>query len=236
MVTEIKEYFQKVGDAIFDCSALSTTYEEAEKYNGTDLINARTIEKYIALIEDAIIQNGRHTGIAIAELLPEISALMGEFKPYSPQIDFAEVAGEKDAYVYLARANKNFESFVNLLKEKCNAHNIPLPKLSEELEYIPEPQQIVLPEELSTDEAMGVFTKAIESGVICIDDSGYHWEGTDPQLALFAEVMHEKLRLTNKWKSFEELFNKKNLAQTRYNSVEKVGKVRGDERIYRLFE
>lgn len=58
MVKEIKEYFQKVSDAIFDCTVMSSTYEEAEKYNGSDLASIRTIEGLIASIEDAIILRG----------------------------------------------------------------------------------------------------------------------------------------------------------------------------------
>lgn len=236
MVTEIREYFQKVSIAIADCELCCNTYEDAEHYNGSDLLHVATIEKYIAMIEDSIIQNEKHTGIALSGLLPEISVLLEEFKPLSAQIDFAGIMGDRDAFTYLAQVNRNFETFIALLKERCTAHGIQLPELQRELEYDSEPQQIILPKELNTDEARRILEKAAGVGVMSIDTSGYHWNGTAPQLALFAEMVSEKLELANKWKPFEMLFNKKNLAQTRYGSTEKIGKVKDGDIIESIFK
>lgn len=169
MVTEIREYFQKVSIAIADCELCCNTYEDAEHYNGSDLLHVATIEKYIAMIEDSIIQNEKHTGIALSGLLPEISVLLEEFKPLSAQIDFAGIMGDRDAFTYLAQVNRNFETFIALLKERCTAHGIQLPELQRELEYDSEPQQIILPKELNTDEARRIYENLIEGDYLAQD-------------------------------------------------------------------
>lgn len=245
MVKEIKEYFQKVSDAIFDCTVMSSTYEEAEKYNGSDLASIRTIEGLIASIEDAIILNEKHTGIAIEGLLPDITAIREEFKPYSAQIDFAGIIGDKDTFTYLRQVNRNFETFVSLLKERCSAHNIMLPEIPQEPEYISESQQIKLPNELNNDKARGIFEKAIKKGVINIDASGYHWNRAKNLLAYFGEQMNSFLNIStgeyngakkNSWKSYEILFNNKNLARAKRDYAKYESKPTGYKEIDSLFK
>lgn len=141
MVAEIKEYFQKVYDTITDCTLFSSTYDEAKKYSGSDIVNIQIIKKHIALIEDAIIQNELHTEIALLGFLPEISTLLKEFRSYSAQIDFAGIQGEKDAFVYLQQVNHNFITFITLLKERCQAHGIELPDLTEDSDQTTWPEQ-----------------------------------------------------------------------------------------------
>jgi hypothetical protein len=92
-----------------------------------------------------------------------------------------------------------------------------------------------LPKELDLDQFRELLKKAIDAGFCVQNGDGYKWSGTNPQLALFAEIAAEKLELKNKWKPFELLFGKKNLAQERYNSKEKIGTVRDGERIEALF-
>lgn len=244
MITELKDYFQKVSDAIFDCTLMSSTYDDAEKYNGTDLISVRTIEKHIASLEDAIILNEKHTGIAIEWLLPDITAIQEEFKPYGAQIDFAGIMGDRDAFVYLRLVNRNFETFISLLKERCNAHNIRLPEIPQDPEYISEPQQLELPEELNSDEAKQIIEKAIKSGIISIDAYGYQWNRTKGLLAYFGEQMNSFLDIStgeyngvkkNSWKPYEILFKFKNLATAKrdYDKIE--SKPAGYKEIDNLF-
>lgn len=93
-----------------------------------------------------------------------------------------------------------------------------------------------LPKELDTVEAKGILEKAIKMQLVEKKDNVYRWDGTAPQLALFAEIASEKLNLKNKWKPFQELFCVDKLAQTRYGSKEKVGKVQNGEIVEQLFK
>lgn len=92
-----------------------------------------------------------------------------------------------------------------------------------------------LPKELQIDEAKTLFKKAIEAGFMNSDYSWNYDKGTVAQQALYAEVAGEKLKLKNKFKPFEILWEKKWFAQTRGNSRDKVGKVEGENEIMALF-
>ncbi len=93
-----------------------------------------------------------------------------------------------------------------------------------------------LPRELDTEKAQIILKKAVEAGFCKQDGDGYKWNESNPQLALFAEIAAEMLKLKNKWKPFEMLFGKKYLAQERRKSKEEIGTVRGGERIEAFFD
>lgn len=73
-------------------------------------------------------------------------------------------------------------------------------------EYSPEIESVI-----SSD----WFHKAIEKKFIMGETGKYEWNGTKRELTLFAELMSEKLKIKHKWKTFEVLFNQKNLAQAK---------------------
>ena len=54
------------------------------------------------------------------------------------------------------------------------------------------------------------FDKAMQMGLIEYN-KGYKWKGTNGELALFAELLSEKLSIKKKWKVFEEFFKVQNL-------------------------
>lgn len=89
-----------------------------------------------------------------------------------------------------------------------------------------------IPECLNTAEAREIFIKATDSGFMT---ENYEWIGTNYQLAYFAEIASERLNLKHKWKPFQELFNKDNLAQTRRESKERFGTVDKAGDIDRIF-
>ena len=88
--------------------------------------------------------------------------------------------------------------------------------------HIPKKQN--LPEVLNTQQAKEYFSKAIKAGFM---DDRFQWvKGTTKyQIALFAEICSEKLKIKHKWKTFETLWNVTHLAQTRRESKERFGRV-----------
>lgn len=99
--------------------------------------------------------------------------------------------------------------------------------------HIPKKQN--LPEVLNTQQAKEYFSKAIKAGFM---DDRFQWvKGTTKyQIALFAEICSEKLKIKHKWKTFETLWNVAHLAQTRRESKERFGKVDREKEIIKIFE
>ena len=91
-------------------------------------------------------------------------------------------------------------------------------------------------EEMNTPEAKEIFKKAMEAGFLTRDSAGFKWKGTRPQLALFIDMASEQLKIKDKWKYFEPLFDEKYLAQERSKSLNTMGKVVGEDKIYRVFQ
>lgn len=89
----------------------------------------------------------------------------------------------------------------------------------------------VLPSELDNPEFKVILKKAIDAGFVVENKTHYVWEGTNPQLAYFNEIVAIFLNLEHKDAPFLKLFNKKNLAQNRYKSKELLGKVNGQDEI-----
>ena len=69
-------------------------------------------------------------------------------------------------------------------------------------------EQSLLPEVLATDEAMTLWKKAQAAGWI---DANYQPLISRTQSALLADAMAEKLGIRQKWKTFETLWNRKNM-------------------------
>lgn len=67
------------------------------------------------------------------------------------------------------------------------------------------------------------FNEAMHIGLIKFDN-GYKWCGTNGELALFADLMSEKLGITKKWKIFENLFKVKKLATANWENKEVKGR------------
>lgn len=99
--------------------------------------------------------------------------------------------------------------------------------------HIPKKQN--LPEVLNTQQAKEYFSKAIKAGFM---DDRFQWvKGTTKyQIALFAEICSEKLKIKHKWKTFETLWNVTHLAQTRRESKERFGRVDREKEIIKIFE
>lgn len=90
----------------------------------------------------------------------------------------------------------------------------------------------ILPDELSTPDAMKIWDKARKAGWINDD---YTFNGTKYQMAYAAEIMGEALILKHKWKSFMSLWKYKYFAQARRECKEKIGKVERDKEIEEAF-
>lgn len=86
-----------------------------------------------------------------------------------------------------------------------------------------EPQQIVMPKELCTNEAKKYFDLAINKGLM---DNKYKWLKTKALLVCFCSGLSDKLSLGKgdriAWKPFEELFDVKNMRRT-LNDIQKTG-------------
>ena len=110
------------------------------------------------------------------------------------------------------------------------AHNLNLSKNQDE-------DILKLPSELDTDRAKKYIARAIERGFISTTPIGLKWHGTKKELALFAELLSEKIGYKGKWKIAQNLFSVDNLAQSKYKAIEEDGKFsnRQDE-IIRIFE
>ena len=72
-----------------------------------------------------------------------------------------------------------------------------------------------LPEVLATDEAMTLWKKAQTAGWI---DANYQPLISRTQSALLADAMAEKLGIRQKWKTFETLWNRKNMYRDYYQA------------------
>lgn len=97
------------------------------------------------------------------------------------------------------------------------------------------PGEIIIPEELKTDEAKKWLQVAIDGGLLNTDYSPTDKIRTRSQKALLAEILSEKIRLKYKYKPFEMLWGVSGLAQKRHDSKEYIGKVNGGDVIEKVF-
>ncbi len=95
-----------------------------------------------------------------------------------------------------------------------------------------ERQAVVFPKELLTEQAMVYWERAKKAGFVNED---YSFNGTKYQMAYFAEKFSMKLGLKNKWRPFIELWHFKYFAQTRRESIERIGYVARQNEIDQIF-
>ena len=76
-------------------------------------------------------------------------------------------------------------------------------------------EQSLLPESLATEEAMALWRKAQKAGWI---DENYQPKISRTQAAMLADAMAEKLGIRQKWKTFETLWNRKNMYRDYYQA------------------
>lgn len=85
-------------------------------------------------------------------------------------------------------------------------------KLAKDNKETPPPD---LPPSLSTDEAMALWKKAQDAGYV---DDNYQPLMSRTQSAVFAFEMANKLKIRNKWKIFEDIWNRKNIRSDYYKA------------------
>ena len=73
-----------------------------------------------------------------------------------------------------------------------------------------------LPEVLATDEAMALWRKAQQAGYV---DEHYQPLLSRTQAALLAHYMAKKLEIKDKWKTFEVLWNRRNMYRDYYDAM-----------------
>ena len=73
-----------------------------------------------------------------------------------------------------------------------------------------------LPDELTTDEAMILWRKAQQAGYI---NEHYQPTGSRPEAAILAYEMARILGIEDKWKSFETLWNRRNMYRDYHTAI-----------------
>ena len=71
-----------------------------------------------------------------------------------------------------------------------------------------EGKETILPEALASEEAMALWQKAQEAGYV---DEHYQPKISRTQAALLADEMAKRLGIKEKWKTFEALWNRRNM-------------------------
>ena len=75
----------------------------------------------------------------------------------------------------------------------------------------------LLPPELSTPKAMALWKKAQQAGYV---DANYQPLISRTQAALLADEMAKRLGIKDKWKVFEELWNRRNMYRDYHDALE----------------
>lgn len=119
------------------------------------------------------------------------------------QADFIN-HGSKIEVVYVASGGQHVETQINLAP----------PGPSKERKKEAEPP--ALPDALSTEEAMALWKKAQEAGYV---DENYQPLISRTQSALLADAMAERLGIREKWKEFENFWNRKNMYRDYYQAL-----------------
>ena len=104
--------------------------------------------------------------------------------------------------VYVASGAQHVETQINM-GAYGQTENLPSPPCVGR-----EKETSHLPEVLATDEAMTLWKKAQTAGWV---DANYQPLISRTQSALLADAMAEKLGIRQKWKTFETLWNRKNM-------------------------
>jgi hypothetical protein len=89
-----------------------------------------------------------------------------------------------------------------------------------------------LPEVLATDEAMTLWKKAQMAGWV---DANYQPLISRTQSALLADAMAERLSIREKWKTFETLWNRKNMYRDYYKALSLQQSLAFQDKIKKIF-
>ena len=113
--------------------------------------------------------------------------------------------------VYVASGAQHVETQINMGETLPKSETLPSPPCVGR-----EKETSHLPEVLATDEAMALWKKAQAAGWV---DANYQPLISRTQAALLADAMAERLRIREKWKTFETLWNRKNMYRDYYKSL-----------------
>ena len=91
---------------------------------------------------------------------------------------------------------------------------------------------INLPQALATDKAMALWKKVQKAGWI---DENYQPKISRTQAALLADAMAERLGIREKWKTFETLWNRKNMYRDYYQALDQRKTLYFQEEIKKAF-
>ena len=90
-----------------------------------------------------------------------------------------------------------------------------------------------LPNELATDKAMVLWKKAQEAGYV---DDNYQPLISRTQAALLADTMADRLGIKEKWKMFEGLWNRNNMYNDYYRSMNQQQSLTFQDELKQLFK
>ena len=93
-------------------------------------------------------------------------------------------------------------------------------------------EQSLLPEVLATDKAMALWKKAQTAGWV---DANYQPTISRTQAALLADAMAERLKIENKWKVFETLWQRKYIRSDYNQALTRKGSLHFLDELKRLF-
>ena len=144
-------------------------------------------------------------------MLPaEVLKMLNELLERLHQADYTNQSSKIEV-VYVASGGQHVETQINVA---------PPDSSKERKKGVEQP---VLPEALSTEEAMALWKKVRKAGYV---DDNYQPLISRTQSALLADAMAERLGIKEKWKVFEALWNRKymrsdyNLALTQQQSLD----------------
>ena len=90
-----------------------------------------------------------------------------------------------------------------------------------------------LPNELATDKAMVLWKKAQEAGYV---DDNFQPLISRTQAALLADTMADRLSIKEKWKMFEGLWNRNNMYNDYYRSMNQQQSLTFQDELKQLFK
>ena len=113
--------------------------------------------------------------------------------------------------VYVASGGQHVETQINIGKAQPKPESLPGPPCAGK-----EKGTSNLPEVLATDEAMALWRKTQQAGYV---DEHYQPLLSRTQAALLAHYMAKKLEIKDKWKTFEMLWNRRNMYRDYYDAM-----------------
>jgi hypothetical protein len=148
------------------------------------------------VMDDAAAHYLAHGGPAVARI--ELANLANGLKFYNDYMEAYQAALEKVAQAEAMEHQKRLQEFADLMHPK---------KKTAQSAESSEP--VVLPPKLSTEKAMLMWKLLQQAGYI---DDDYQPIGLSrTELAILAYDMSKRLGIRDKWKTFEKLWDKKNL-------------------------